>query len=299
MSGGIARMDAPPRPTQAQTSRLFIHEKGSLMSTDKAVRLAAIRAANAARAGEAPAAPTPATRTVAAHPAPEADDLPPAMSLSNLIGLLLAAVIGVFAAVVALPTWLQGLSASLLGTEPKAYWYLARSSAWVAYGLLWLAMVFGLLMINKLARAWPGGPMAFDLHQHTSLLGLAFALFHGLILLGDRYIQASLTQILLPFAYTGFNPLAVGLGQIALYGLALVGLSFYVKAQIGRQLWRAIHLVSFSVFALALLHGIFSGSDSSTRAAQIAYWATGGAILFLTIYRILISRLRPARMTTA
>jgi predicted ferric reductase len=256
------------------------------MSVDKAERLAAIRAANAGKQ-----APAPTSLPIArAEPAPDSVDLPPAMSLTGLIGLLLAAVIGVFAAVVALPTWLPGLSASLLGTEPKAYWYLARSSAWVAYGLLWLAMVFGLLMTNKLARAWPGGLTAFDLHQHTSLLGLAFALFHGLILLGDRYIHASLAQILAPFTYTGFNPLAVGLGQIALYGLALVGLSFYVKAQIGRQLWRLIHLVSFSVFALALLHGIASGTDSSAQVAQITYWVTGGSVLFLTIYRILASR---------
>ncbi len=257
-----------------------------MSADDKAERLAAIRSANAVKPAPAPTS-VPIAR---AAPVPDLADLPPAMSLTGLIGLLLAAVIGVFAAVVALPTWLPGLSASLLGAEPKAYWYLARSSAWVAYGLLWLAMVFGLLMTNKLARAWPGGPTAFDLHQHASLLGLAFALFHGLILLGDRYIQASLAQILIPFAYTGFNPLAVGLGQIALYGLALVGLSFYVKAQIGRQMWRMIHLLSFSVYALALLHGIVSGSDSSTHAAQIAYWMTGGSVLFLTIYRILASR---------
>jgi predicted ferric reductase len=227
-----------------------------------------------------------------AAPAPEPADLPPAMSFAGLLGLLLAVIAGVFAAVVVLPAWLPGLSASLLGPEPKAYWYLARSSAWVAYGLLWLSMVFGLLMTNKLARAWPGGPTAFDLHQHTSLLGLAFALFHGLILLGDRYIQASLAHVLLPFAYTGFNPVAVGLGQIALYGLALVGLSFYVKERIGRRMWRLIHFVSFLVFGLALIHGIAAGSDSVSPWAQGAYWASGGVVLFLTIYRVLFARFR-------
>lgn len=145
-------------------------------------------------------------------------------------------------------------------------------------------------MTNKLARAWPGGPTAFDLHQHTSLLGLGFALFHGLILLGDRYITASLTQILLPFAYPGGAPIAVGLGQIALYGLALVGLSFYVKAQLGRALWRALHLLSFVVFLLALLHGIISGTDSAARSAQMLYWLSGASVLFLTIYRGLRAR---------
>lgn len=275
------------------------------MSAEKAARLAAIRAANAARAGgeiapsapeEAPPAPPAAgRRTPVAAPRPAADefaDLPPAMAPQALLSLLLGAALGAFAAVVALPTWLPGLSASLLGAEPKAYWYLARSSAFVAYGLLWLSMVFGLLMTSKLARAWPGGPAAFDLHQHTSLLGLAFALFHGLILLGDRYIQATLAQVLLPFAYSGFAPLWVGLGQLALYGLALVGLSFYVKDRIGRRMWRMLHFVSFAVFALALAHGIWSGSDSGSPWAAAIYWASGGGVLFLTVYRVLATGIR-------
>ena len=37
------------------------------------------------------------------------------------------------------------------GVEPKAYWYLSRSSAIVAYILLWISMVLGLAITNKLA----------------------------------------------------------------------------------------------------------------------------------------------------
>lgn len=253
------------------------------MENDKAARLAAIRAANAAKTTTAPA-PPPAASAV---PGEASDELPPAMAPQALLGLLLSAVIGAFAAVVVLPTWLPGLSNSLLGPEPSAYWYLARSSAFVAYGLLWLSMLFGLLMTSKLSRAWPGGPTAFDLHQHTSLLGLAFALFHALILLGDRYVAANLAQILVPFAYQGHAPLWVGAGQLALYALAVVGLSFYLKERIGRRLWRLIHFVSFAVFALALVHGIWSGSDSGTWWARALYWLSGGSVLFLTIYRLL------------
>jgi predicted ferric reductase len=256
------------------------------MIDEKAARLAAIRAKNTAQAGPA-AAPAP--------PSDEFIDMPPAMAPQSLALMLFAVAAGAFAAVVVLPSWLPGLASSLLGPEPKAYWYLARSSAFVAYGLLWLSMVFGLLMTNKLARLWPGGPLAFDLHQHSSLLGLALALFHGLILMGDRYIQASLAQILVPFSYNGYEPLAVGLGQISLYLLALVGLSFYLKPWLGRRGWRAIHFLSFALFLLALAHGIFSGSDSGQSWATALYWSTGGSVLFLTIYRILVSRRRSAQ----
>lgn len=257
------------------------------MQTDKAARLAAIRAANTARQPVAAPQPTPA-------PNP-ADELPPPMAPHLLIALLLSAAGGALAAAFVLPAWLPQLSVSLLGAEPQAYWHLARSSAFVAYGLLWASMICGLLMTNKLARIWPGGPTAYDIHQHTSLLGLAFALFHGLILLGDRYIQADIRAILVPFAYTGFAPFSVGLGQLALYGLAVVGLSFYVKDRLGRKAWRAIHFVSFAVFALALLHGIWSGSDSAVPWVSGFYWLSGGSILFLTIYRILAAQFSKQR----
>lgn len=284
------------------------------MTDEKAARLAAIRAANAAKREEATQTSTiverASTHTVeTTHPAPAASsagrgassqpqrapernafaDMPPAMAFQTFLGIILAAVLGAFAAIAALPAWLPGLSASLLGAEPKAYWYLSRSSAFVAYILLWLSMVFGLLMTNKLARVWPGGPTAFDLHQHASLLGLAFALFHALILLGDRYVQATLFQVLVPFQYAGYEPLWVGLGQAGFYGLAIVGLSFYVKDRIGRRAWRLIHFLSFVVFALALLHGIWSGSDSQSDLARAIYWTSGGSVLFLTIYRLLIT----------
>jgi predicted ferric reductase len=218
-------------------------------------------------------------------------DMPPAMALP-LLALLLALATGAAAAVVVLPVWLPGLSASLLGSDPKAAWYLARASGMVAYGLLWLAMLSGLLITSRTAKLWPGGPLAFDLHQHTSLLALAFSLFHALVLLGDQYIGYTLVEVLVPFASTGYKPLAVGAGQIALYVLALVALSFYVKQQLGRQVWRLIHFASFALFALALAHGIVSGSDGGAGWAQALYWLSGGSVLFLTVYRVLV--LRPA-----
>jgi predicted ferric reductase len=212
------------------------------------------------------------------------------MPLHTLIIMLLAVTLGAFAAAIVLPSWLPGLSQSLLGREPKAYWYLSRASALVAYGLLWLSMALGLIITNKLARLWPGGPVAFDLHQFASLMGLAFALFHALILMGDKYINYDLAQVLVPFSSTGYKPVWVGLGQIGFYLLAVVGLSFYVRKRLGNRTWRLIHYLSFLTFAVALLHGIFAGTDSSALGVQIFYWATGASLLFLLVYRILITK---------
>lgn len=65
-----------------------------------------------------------------------------------------------------------------------------------------------------------------DLHQHASILGIGFGLFHTVILLGDGYSNYTLKQLLVPFASSQYKPLWIGLGQLGLYGLALVTVSF-------------------------------------------------------------------------
>jgi predicted ferric reductase len=224
---------------------------------------------------------------VSNHSTQAFDQLRPAVPLYTVLLMLLAIAAGVFMAVVALPHWLPGLSASLLGPEPKVYWYLSRSSAVVAYLLLWVSMATGLTISNRLARIWPGGPIAFDLHQHTSLLGLGFALYHALILMGDHYINYSVVQVLAPFASASYRPLWVGLGQIGWYVLAVVSLTFYVRRKIGHRMWRLIHFLSYAMFVLALIHGLMSGTDSPTVWARGMYWASAASLLFLTTYRVL------------
>jgi predicted ferric reductase len=218
------------------------------------------------------------------HAATPDDSLP-----ADAIALVLvAALAGAAAAAVVLPALLPGYVASTGGAAPKVYWYLSRASGLVAFVLVWLATVLGLLITNRWARLWPGGPAAFDLHQHTSLLGIGFGLFHALILLGDRYSDYSLTALLVPLATRGYRPLWVGLGQVGLYLLLVVGLSFYVRRAIGRAAWRAIHFASFAAFALALAHGLLSGTDAANPWVQRLSWAAAAGVVYLTGYRVLI-----------
>ncbi|NTV62812.1 MAG: hypothetical protein HGA65_04655 [Oscillochloris sp.] len=266
------------------------------MSDPKAARLAAIRAANAQKQAAAATPPPPATgetiQLPAAVAAPAVESPPTPVGVPYGV-LAMAGVIGAFLAAFAIPSLLPGISASLAGSEPKAYWYLSRSTALVAYALLWLSMVMGLMMTSKMSRIWPGGPVAFALHQQASLLGLSFGLFHALILLGDRYANYTLAQILVPFASGGADRLWVGLGQVSLYLMGIVGLSFYVRPLIGRQGWRVLHIISFVIFGLVFFHGVQSGTDTSSLWAQGLYWLSGGSVLYLTLYRVFNSLNRP------
>lgn len=174
----------------------------------------------------------------------------------------------------------------------SAYWYLSRASAMVAFTLMWASMALGVGITNKLARVWPGAPTSFELHQYVSLLGLAFAIFHVLVLLGDDYIGYNLIQLLVPFASTDYQQIWVGIGQIALYLLIPVTLSFYARKRLGNRAWRTIHGISYAFFALALVHGLFSGTDSGSLWTSVLYWFTSFSLVGLTGYRIWLAQMQ-------
>ncbi len=221
--------------------------------------------------------------------APEQTQYESSIGPQTFLLVLLAISLGTLAAAVVLPTWMPRLADSLMGKDPKAFWYLSRGSAFVAMSLLWASMALGLLITNKMARLWPGAPAAFAIHEYVSLLGLAFAIFHALILLGDHYIKFTLAQVLVPFSAVGYRPFLTGLGQAGFYVWLLVALSFYVRKQIGPKTWRVLHYVSFACYGVALYHGITSGTDTAMPWAQAYYWVSGASLLFLLIYRIIIS----------
>ena len=208
------------------------------------------------------------------------------LSLPSIVWIIVAMGTGALAAVIVIPAWLPHLVTSLLGPDPKAYWYLSRGSAFVALSLLWLSMALGLLITNKVARTWPGVPVSFALHEFISILGLGFAIFHALILLGDNYIGYTLVQVLIPFS-SSYEPIWVGIGQAGFYAIMIVTLSFYVRSHIGQKTWRSLHYVSFLAYLIALLHGITAGSDTSLTWVQQYYWISGATLLFLLSYRII------------
>jgi predicted ferric reductase len=228
---------------------------------------------------------------------PEAELLTPALGLRRALLLLVSGAVGALLAVLLVPVLVPGLAGSLAGPSPKGYWYLSRAAGLAAYLLLWLSVVLGLLVSSKLSRLWPGGPTAVDLHQFSSVLGLAFSLFHALILLGDRYIRLDLAQLVLPFGAAPYRPLETGLGQLAFYLGVLVAFSFYVRRFIGYRVWRLLHHASFATYLLATLHGLTAGTDSLQPAVLAIYGSTTLSTYFLLVYRLLTAVPQPRRVT--
>jgi len=209
------------------------------------------------------------------------------VNIQSFLTFLVAMTLGLLVAVLILPSWLPNMSFSLSGDAPKAYWYLSRATAFVSLSLLWLSMALGLGITNKMARLWPGAPAAFALHEYVSLLGLAFAVFHAVVILGDDYINFTLLQLLIPFSTVDYRPFWVGLGQLAFYTWVILVISFYIRPIIGQKSWRFLHYASFGLYLMGIFHGLFSGTDTSAAWAQNYYWISSGSLIFLLMYRLL------------
>jgi hypothetical protein len=187
-----------------------------------------------------------------------------------------------------------GIGATGLAEGTTSFWYLSRASGFVAYLLLWGSVVWGLLLSTGIGRRCIRPPLLLDAHQFLSTLSVGFASFHGLVLMGDRYIRFPLRAVVVPFA-ASYVPLLVACGQIALWLSVLLIASFHVRRRIGGRAWRRLHYASFAAFWLAFAHGIALGTETATLWASGLYLATAGLVIFLSLHRILSTvRMRDA-----
>jgi predicted ferric reductase len=199
--------------------------------------------------------------------------------------LLAAAIILVAPPASPVHRWLNEMLAI---DNQQVLWFVTRSSGMIAYLLMWLSTVWGLAISNKILSPVLQGIFSFDFHEVLSLLAIGFTVLHIGVLLFDPYLPFSLTQILVPFVSTYRSPW-VAIGIIGFYLMLLVSVTFYLRRRIGQKAFRAIHFASYLSYVGVTLHSVFTGTDSVLPAAQWMYVATALVVIFMTVYRIVIS----------
>jgi sulfoxide reductase heme-binding subunit YedZ len=142
---------------------------------------------------------------------------------------------------------------------PHLFWITSRAAGIVALVLASLAVSLGLLMSTKLLRK--RGPDLLAFHEVLSMSTLVAIAVHGLTLLGDQYMHPSLVDIAVPFA-SGYKTFWTSLGIIGGWGLALLGLSFYLRRHIGAARWRKLHRLTAVMWLAGLAHALGEGTDA-------------------------------------
>ena len=192
----------------------------------------------------------------------------------------------------ALPSGLQAYllnQARLMGLplagETPAFWYMARSGGIVAYLLLWLSTVWGLVLSTKITDRLIPAPIIYGLHEFLSLGTIFFTVIHAAVLLGDGYINFNLLHLLIPFT-APYEPFWTGLGVTGFYLTAALTGSFYIRKRIGQKTWRKLHYLTFLAYVLALIHGLMAGTDAPLPVMKLMYLVSGFSVLFLVYYRL-------------
>jgi sulfoxide reductase heme-binding subunit YedZ len=164
-------------------------------------------------------------------------------------------------------------------------WYLTRTTAVVAYVTLTLSVALGLLRTIARTSAEHLSWVIDELHAFVATLAGLFVVGHLLTIKFDTYVIFSLHDLLIP-GQGPYRPLAVNVGIIAFYVMAITLISSWVRRYIPYRLWRAIHYLSFLTFALVTIHGWLAGSDASEPWLRALYVGGGAAITFLVLMRL-------------
>ena len=186
--------------------------------------------------------------------------------------------------------YLAGPAGSILpegGTHGA--WYASRAAGLASYLCLWLSLVGGLMMSSAWFDGIIGRAKLLAIHQTSAITGVCLGLAHGLVLIPDQWTHFGFRDILVPFASYYKTSLA-GLGTVSLYMFAIVTFSFWLRNQIGTQMWKRIHYASFIAYLAALYHGVEIGTDSKTPIVMGLYLVTSMTIVTGFVVRMTYTR---------
>ena len=147
-------------------------------------------------------------------------------------------------------------------------WYINRATGLVLLVLMTVTLVLGLLSLRRGGgRFWPRFATA-RLHQNLAILCVSLLTAHVMAAVTDSYVPIRAVDAVVPFV-SAYRPVWLGLGTLASTLLIMAILSASTRHSSTRRTWRALHLLVYLAWPLALLHGFGTGTDTRSRAVLL------------------------------
>ena len=160
-------------------------------------------------------------------------------------------------------------------------WYIVRGAGFIAAFLIFALMISGIgLVTGHIFRIFEPA-VAWAVHRALAIALCVSIAVHVLFLLIDHKVSFSLPQLFIPFI-SSFHNLSVGLGIIAMYGVAIVVASSLGWIDTKKKVWKNLHFTSYLVLVLVFLHALLTGSDLAYGTFRTV-WLSFGAIMALAI----------------
>ena len=144
---------------------------------------------------------------------------------------------------------------------PSPLWYATRATGEMALVLLTITVALGIAGASRLeSRHWPRVITA-GLHRNLSLLVVAFVVVHVLTTVLDSFVSISITAAVVPFT-ASYRTFWLGLGAIAFDLILALIITSLLRSRLSYRVWRAVHLLAYASWPIALWHGLGAGTDS-------------------------------------
>ena len=169
------------------------------------------------------------------------------------------------------------------------WWFVSRASGIVAWSLLVIAVVIGVLLSTRVLKPNDNAGWLYYFHSWLSGLTFVFAVTHVTSLMLDDFVTFTILDITVPFYSDYVSDPALGripiaLGVISLYMLFAVQLTSLVRQRMSMRIWKAIHYSSYALVLLVSAHAGWTGTDVSS----LIYRTIGISLILISIVAVII-----------
>lgn len=140
-----------------------------------------------------------------------------------------------------------------------------------AVGAVTLNMLLGTLMAFRYSpvRQWPHHRLNyFRLHKVSGYLALSLAIVHPAVLLFDKSAKFRVIDLLYP-VHSPSQPFENTVGAVALYVVAIVVVTSYLRIRLGRRVWKSFHFTIYVAAAALFWHSFFT--DPALKNSPVDY----------------------------
>ena len=177
------------------------------------------------------------------------------------------------------------------------FWMAARATGIVAFLLLTLQIVLGLVLSHPTNRStWNVSKRIFPWHEHLWVFVMAFLIAHIVSLVIDPKSGVSVGAVFIP-GLAEYRSSPVAIGTFALYAFIVTAVTARWTKLLPRGAWLALHRLALLIFVMAWMHGVLAGTDTASLVPL--YVAAGLLVTFAGAYRYWASRKRKPTFNTS
>lgn len=173
-------------------------------------------------------------------------------------------------------------------TELPGLWYLSRAAGLALLVMLSVTFALGIVATGRRTPPrWPRFATA-ALHRNLATLSVVLLVVHVVTTVVDSFVSIDWVDVVIPFR-AEYRPLWLGLGTVA-STLVLVAVGTAAgRHALPPQVWRRAHLLVYPAWPVAVLHGLGTGSDTTSRPVLVLTFGCVGLVTLATVVRLTVT----------